>query len=88
MGHTFAHSPQLVHLSRSTNRASCFTTALKFPGSPLRSMMSEFVSNSMFKCRPTSTSFGEITHIAQSLVGNVLSSCDIIPPIAEDFSSR
>ena len=42
----------------------------------------------MFKCRPTSTSFGEIIHMAQSLVGKVLSSCDITPPMDGDFSNK
>jgi len=32
------------------------------------------VNNSILMCRPTSTSLGEMIHIAQSLVGNVLSS--------------
>ena len=39
----------------------------------------------MLRCRPTSTSLGEITHIAQSFVGKVLSSCDITPPIGGGF---
>ncbi len=34
------------------------------------------------------TSLGEIIHIAQSLVGNVLSSSLITPPMADDFSTR
>lgn len=42
----------------------------------------------IFKCRPTSTSLGEIIHMEQSLVGNVLSSSLITPPMAEDFSTR
>jgi hypothetical protein len=74
MGQTFAHSPQLVHLERSTNLGFWLTFAVKFPGSPSRSSSSALVRSSMFRCRPTSTSLGEITHIAQSLVGNVLSS--------------
>jgi Zn-dependent M28 family amino/carboxypeptidase len=35
----------------------------------------------MFRCRPAATIFGEIMHIAQSPVGKVLSSEDIVPPI-------
>ena len=61
--------------------------AVKLPGSPVRDMSSVLVRSSMLRCRPTSTSLGEIIHMAQSLVGNVLSSCDIIPPIAEDDST-
>ena len=36
-------------------------------------LTSERVSSSMFMCRPTSTSLGERIHMAQSLVGKVLS---------------
>ena len=39
----------------------------------------------MFRCRPTSTSLGEIIHIAHSFVGKVLSSCAITPPIDGSF---
>jgi len=42
----------------------------------------------MFRCRPTSTSLGEIIHMAQSLVGKVLSSLAIIPPMLDEFSTR
>jgi len=51
-------------------------------------VISERVSNSMFRCRPTSTSLGEIIHIEQSLVGKVLSSWAMAPPMAGDFSTR
>ena len=40
----------------------------------------------MFWWRPVSTNFGLMLHIAQSLVGKVLSNCAMCPPIA-DFSS-
>ncbi len=88
IGQTFVHSPQLVHFERSTYLASWRIFALKFPGSPSNSKISVPVLSSMFKCRPTSTSLGEITHMAQSLVGKVLSSWDMRPPMAEDFSRR
>ena len=42
----------------------------------------------MFACRPTSTSFGAMIHMEQSLVGNVLSSWDMTPPMAGDCSTR
>ena len=38
--------------------------------------------------RAQSTSFGETIHIEQSLVGKVLSSWVIIPPMVGDFSTR
>ena len=77
-----------VPFSISTNRGCCCSRAVKRPGPPSSPSSSVPVNNSMFRCRPTSTSFGEIIHIAQSLVGNVLSSCDIRPPMADDFSTR
>jgi len=88
MGQTFSHSPQLVHFAGSMKRGFCRILAVKCPGSPSRSRSSVFVRSSMLRCRPTSTSFGEMIHMAQSLVGNVLSSCDIRPPMADDFSTR
>mgnify|MGYP005624780881 CR=1 FL=1 len=42
----------------------------------------------MLICRPTSTSLGERIHMEQSLVGKVLSSLAITPPMAGDFSTR
>jgi hypothetical protein len=88
IGQTLAQSPQLVHFERSTYRGFCLIFAVKFPGSPSSERSSVFVRSSMLRCRPTSTSLGEMTHIAQSLVGKVLSSWDIMPPIAADFSTR
>ena len=88
MGQTFVHSPQLVHFERSTYRGSERIFALKLPGSPSNAMISVPVFSSIFKCRPTSTSLGEMTHMAQSLVGNVLSNWDMRPPMADDFSRR
>ena len=37
--------------------------------------------------RPTSTSLGEMIHMAQSLVGKVLSSWDMTPPMPALFST-
>jgi hypothetical protein len=62
--------------------------ALKCPGFPSRESSSVWVRSSMFRCRPTSTSFGEMIHMAQSLVGKVLSSWAMSPPMAEDRSTR
>ena len=60
----------------------------KLPASPLISVISERVSSEMFMCRPTSTSLGEIIHMEQSLVGNVLSSWAMVPPMAGVDSTR
>lgn len=87
-GQFSTQAPQPVHKSILMLRARLRTFTLKFPGSPRTSSKSAYVINSMFKCRPTSTSTGEMIHIAQSLVGKVLSSWDMTPPIAGDFSSR
>ena len=42
----------------------------------------------MLGCRPTSTSLGERIHIEQSLVGKVLSSWAIWPPMARCFLNQ
>jgi hypothetical protein len=42
----------------------------------------------MFGCRSVSMNFGDSMHIEQSLVGKVLSSCDILPPMVGDLSTR
>ena len=42
----------------------------------------------MFRWRPAETIFGEIMHIAQSPVGKVLSSEDIVPPIEDSLCTR
>jgi hypothetical protein len=42
----------------------------------------------MFRWRPAATIFGEIMHIAQSPVGKVLSSEDIVPPIEDSRCTR
>ena len=83
-----AHSPQLVHLLMSMKRGRCRTFAVNRPGPPSSDKTSAPVMISTLRCRPTSTSLGEMIHMAQSLVGKVLSSWDINPPIAEDFSTR
>ena len=61
---------------------------MKFPALPLRSRSFALVIISMFGDRPASTSFGASIHMEQSLVGNVLSSCAITPPIEAFFSTR
>ena len=83
-----AHSPQPVHLAVSIKRGRCRTRAVKRPGAPSSARTSAWVMISMLRCRPTSTSLGEMIHMAQSLVGKVLSNCDIRPPTADERSIR
>ena len=87
-GQTWAHAPQPVHFARSIKRGAWLSVALNRPGPPSRDSTFEWVTMLIFRCRPTSTSLGEMTHIAQSLVGNVLSNCDIKPPTVGDWSTR
>ena len=61
---------------------------VKFPGSPSRLLTSLLVMSLMLMFRPTSTSLGEIIHMVQSLVGEVLSRRAINPPMVGDFSTR
>ena len=61
---------------------------LKSPASPSTLSTSVNVRISIFGCRPTSTSLGERIHIEQSLVGKVLSSWAIWPPMLGPFSTR
>ena len=61
---------------------------VKLPASPSMAVTEARVRSSMFRCRPTSTSLGEIIHMEQSLVGKVLSSCAMEPPMAGLFSIR
>ena len=58
------------------------------PGSPSAASNSAFVMMSMFGCLSQSTSRGEMVHIAQSFVGNVLSSCAMRPPMPPERSMR
>ncbi len=80
--------PHPVQRSMSILRAFFLTFTLKLPSSPETLSTSESVISSILMCRPTSTSLGAMIHMAQSLVGKVLSSCDIIPPMEPDFSTR
>src|SRR4030067_3571848 len=85
---TSVHSPQPVHFSGSTNRAFFKILTLKLPGSPSTSFTSEYVSRVMFSRRLTSIIFGDRMQIEQSIVGKVLSSWDILPPMLGVFSTR
>ena len=88
LGHFSVHVPQAIHFSISTNRGCLRISSSKFPASPVMDVTSERVISSMLRCRPTSTSLGEMIHMAQSLVGKVLSNWDMTPPMAGDRSTR
>ena len=81
-------APHPVHRSMLMLRARFLTLTLKLPGFPSTASRSAYVINSIFRCRPTSTSLGEMIHMAQSLVGKVLSSWDMTPPMEGLFSRR
>lgn len=61
------------------------TVTVKFPASPSSPSTSARVINLMLKCRPHSISLGDRMHREQSLVGKVLFSWALTPPIAGDF---
>src|SRR4030042_1250251 len=87
-GHFLAQSPQPVHFSGSTLLAFLRRTAVKSPSSPLRSTRSVYVRSSTLGCLPAPTSLGARMHMAQSLVGNVLSSWVMTPPMVGSLSMR
>ena len=58
---------------------------MKSPFSPSTLSTSVYVRISIFGCRPTSTSLGESIHMEQSLVGKVLSSWAMCPPMLGPF---
>ena len=74
--------PQPVHFASSTKRGRRLTVTVKSPGWPWTRATSLKVRISMSRCRPISTSRGAMVHMAQSLVGKVLSSWDMTPPMA------
>src|SRR4030042_863274 len=87
IGQCSAHTPQPVHLS-SRMYLECFViVTLKSPAFPSTFLSSAWVRRVMFSCLPVATSFGDTMHIAQSLVGKVLSSCAIVPPLLRPASS-
>src|SRR3990172_2641037 len=81
-------APQPVHLSSKTYLGVLVRVTLKSPASPSTLLTSVRVITSMLGCRLTSLNLGDWIHIEQSLVGKVLSSWDILPPIACPFSTR
>ncbi len=87
-GHFRAHTPQPVHFSSSMYLGCLINITWKFPSSPSTLFISAPIISSMLECLPALTSFGARMHIAQSLVGKVLSSCVMVPPMLGDSSSR
>jgi len=79
---------QPVHLSSMMYLGFLVRFTVKFPASPSTLLTSVKVRTSILGCRPTSTSLGESIHMEQSLVGKVLSSWAIWPPMEGDFSTR
>src|SRR3970040_699245 len=79
---------QPVQMSSLTYRGFLFSVTVKPPASPSTRTTSVLVRISMFGCRLHSMNFGDSMHIEQSLVGKVLSGCDIFPPMAGDLSTR
>ena len=87
-GQERAHTPQPVHRSRSMYLGCCSTCTVKSPTWPDTPATWAQVMISILRCRPHSTSLGDRMHIEQSLVGKVLSSWDITPPMVGDDSTR
>jgi len=83
-----AHTPHAVHFASSTKRGCLSTLAVKFPGVPETFFRVALVMISMLGCLADSTSLGAKIQIEQSLVGKVLSSAAITPPMAEDLSTK
>src|SRR5450759_2485062 len=82
------HVVHPVHLSSSMYLGFRVSVTVKLPALPFTSATSVYVSISMFGCRSHSMNFGDSMHIEQSLVGKVLSSWDIFPPMVGFFSTR
>jgi hypothetical protein len=87
-GQYWVQTPQPVHFSWSMKRGCCRTLTRKSPACPEISWTSALVMILMLGDRPASTSFGARIQIAQSLVGKVLSSPAMMPPMADDLSTR
>src|SRR3970040_2249490 len=79
---------QPVQMSSLMYLGFLFSVTLKSPASPSTRRTSVLVRISTLGCLLHSMSLGDSMHIEQSLVGNVLSSCDILPPMAGVFAFR
>ena len=67
---------------------ACARVTVKSPACPFERSHLAVGQDLDIRWRPVSTSFGEIVHMAQSLVGKVLSSWAMCPPMADSFSTR
>src|SRR5574342_1050025 len=72
---------QPVQRSSFTYRGLRSSVIWKSPAWPSTASTSVYVRISMFGWRSHSMNFGDSMHIEQSLVGKVLSSCAIFPPM-------
>jgi len=88
LGQTSEHLLQATHFCISIYFGACLTVTVRSPISPVTSTTSALVNNSMFRRRPHSTSLGDSKHSEQSLVGKILSSWAMMPPIPGFFSTR
>src|SRR4030042_6443906 len=79
---------QPVHLLSTIYLGFLIRVTLKFPASPATLSTSVYVRISILGFRPTSTSLGASIQMEQSLVGKVLSSWAIWPPMAGALSTR
>jgi hypothetical protein len=87
-GQYMVQIPQAVHRSSLMYRGAVVTRAVKFPASPSTDSRLAFVNTLIFGDRPISTNLGPSIQMAQSLVGKVLSSRAMVPPMDADFSTR
>src|SRR5208337_973365 len=87
-GHTSAQSPQAVQSFSDTYRAFFRILTPKLPTYPLTSITSDRVRSFILGCRPASVIFGPSIQMEQSIVGKVLSSFAIWPPMEGFFSTR
>src|SRR3990170_5665544 len=87
-GRMFTHSPQPVQADSSTYLGFLRMVTLKAPGFPDIFCTSEYVKRCILGCVAASTILGVIMQAEQSMVGKVLSSWIIRPPMLGFFSTR
>ncbi len=87
-GQAFMHSPHPVHFSSSMNLAFLTSLTLKPPFAALTFLTSVWVMISMLGWLSTSYIWGASMQMEQSLVGKVLSSLAIMPPMLAVSSTR
>ena len=80
------HSPHAVHFSISIYLGSVTSVAIKLPASPVNSTSWVMGCKSRWSCLVVSDKCGDTVHKSQLLVGKVLSSWVINPPMEYDLS--